>query len=455
MMRPKSSGFVVKNGSKRVKGCSAMDSRFRDIVDQLDGRGVMPKTQPALLPTRRALDALEILSWPFFKNFDPQKVIIVAGTNGKGSVCATLETLLLAAGENVGLYTSPHLMDITERIRVGGRDINQTLFCDAFEAVEEVVGHLKLTHFEMITVMALWVFASGRATKLVDRIILEVGLGGLWDATNAIPHGACVITSLGFDHQSFLGNTIEEIASNKFAVIPHEKDLGQRALVVHSKLPSETEALALKVRTETNSDWIEAKRGSLRVSEGPRYEISTPWGAAEIALAGRRGLENTMTALTMFEALGFEPAKFLRSLKSVSWPGRMELIESDPVPIYLSGDHNEQGVQSLIELLPNYSRKHLHILTGIGVDKAFDEMLELLSSVPNSSLYLTQTTFKPRALEDYGKWKTKVRGSWSNPEVALENVRAFAKSGDMILVTGSLYLVGSLRSQLLKTKIRT
>ncbi|MEQ1877566.1 MAG: hypothetical protein ABL958_13055 [Bdellovibrionia bacterium] len=442
MMRLKASAFRLKSGKFQP-----VDSRYKSIVEELEARGVMPKTAPALKPTRHALGVLGITRWPIFEDFKnhPEKIIIVAGTNGKGSVCATLETLLTAAGERVGLYTSPHLIEMTERFRIGGRDIDEALFCDTFEAVEEDVSYMGLTHFEMLTVMAAHIFASGKFTLPVDRIILEVGMGGLWDATNAIPHGACVITKLGIDHRYFLGKTLPEIAANKFAVVPTSTEIGRSALVVHTKLPKEVSALAEEIKKKTASRWIEAETGKLNASPGPKYEISTKWGSAEIALAGERGLENTMTALTMFEQLGYDPAQFLGALKNVRWPGRMELAAETPVPIYLSGDHNEQGAQSLLELLPNYPRKHLHVLAGIGSDKDFEKMLSLFESIPESSLYLTETPFKGRKIGEYGEWTKRAKGAWADPAQAFSEVLARARPGDAVLVTGSLYLVGAIR----------
>ncbi|HEX4925808.1 MAG TPA: hypothetical protein VFV50_17065, partial [Bdellovibrionales bacterium] len=322
---------------------------YEEIIQNLEGRGIMPKTAPALEPTRRALATCGLNEWPFFRDFknDPFKVVIVAGTNGKGSVCATLEALLTAAGERVGLYTSPHLQDTTERIRIGGADVSREHFSDAFFKVSEKLGDVQLTHFEMITVMAVWLFASGETLPPVDRIILEVGLGGLWDATNAVPHGACVITPLGMDHQNFLGPTIVDIAKNKFAVVPQERELGRPALVVHAKLPPETLELARQVQSATRSRWIESKSGQLHVeatASEPRFILDSPWGAARLSLPGPRGASNAMTALTMFEALGFDPSRYLYALTQVRWPGRMEKISEAPCPVYLSGDHNEQGV---------------------------------------------------------------------------------------------------------------
>lgn len=424
---------------------------YEQIIQNLEGRGIMPKTAPALEPTRKALAALGLRDWPFFKDFkrDPYKVVIVAGTNGKGSVCATLEALLLSAGERVGLYTSPHLEDTTERIRIGGHDVSRELFMRAFHAVDEALKGMPLTHFEMITVMAVWLFASGKAMPPVDRILLEVGLGGLWDATNAVPHGACVITPLGLDHQNFLGPTLVDIAKNKFAVVPRETELGRPALVVHAKLPPETVALARQIQSATGSRWVEARSGraiaeTSRAGE-PVYRLESPWGLAQLALAGARGADNSMTALTTFEALGFDPAAHLEALAHVRWPGRMEKAATEPCPVYLSGDHNEQGVRSLLELLPNYKRAHLHILAGIGADKDSESMLKLLANVPASSLYLTETPFKGRALGEYGQWKDRVKGAWPAPEEAIKNVLSRARFEDLVVVTGSLYLVGTVR----------
>ena len=184
---------------------------YHQAVAESEALPIMPDRAPSLEPTRRGLARLGLPAFP------DSRVVIVAGTNGKGSVCACLESLLIAAGQTVGLYTSPHLVETTERFRRNGRDISPDEFTHAYLAVCERTRGLGLTHFELLTLMAYWIFVGANGTPAVDWLILEVGLGGIWDATNAIPHRYWVITSLGYDHQNLLGSTLTEIAANKSA----------------------------------------------------------------------------------------------------------------------------------------------------------------------------------------------------------------------------------------------
>lgn len=413
---------------------------YEAAVKEIEALGMMPERPPSLEPMRKALTRMDA-----GRRIDPERVVIVAGTNGKGSVSATLEALLLSSGARVGLYTSPHLLETTERIRILGRDISRELFVEACQRVREVCSGIELSHFEMLTLMAVWVFFF---RKPVDWAIFEVGLGGRWDATNAVPHSRCVITSLGFDHQNLLGNTIQEIAANKFDIVT------PGAQVIHSPLPEQVLALAEEVRSRTGSTWTPAAPWKLRIepvapgdcSGDPVYLLATPWGEARIALAGARGAQNSATALTAFQILGFDPGRHLRALGQVRWRGRMERVAlpGAPCPVYLSGDHNPQGMDSLLEILPAYPRRKLHLLVGVGRDKDLDGILKGLFELKDARVYLTETPFRGRPLAAYGSWLQRAEGAWKDPGKAIEGVLDRAQPGDRVVVTGSLYLVGEI-----------
>lgn len=419
---------------------------YLEIIRQIENRGIMPEGPPTLEPMTRGLERL----LPHLK-IDPLKTIVVAGTNGKGSVCATLEALFLAAGETTGLYTSPHLEETTERIRINGSDISQELFCHAYQVVETKTKDLRLTHFEILTLIAAWVFYSGEMIPPPKWCIFEVGLGGTWDATNAIPHQNCVVTSLGFDHENLLGNTLPEIAANKFGIVT------PKAIVVHAPLPPEVQPLAAKIQSATQSEWIECVPYQMKVCSKrtlPEFLFQTKWGEAPLALPGLRGAQNSAIAFTLFHRLGFHPKSYLSALKQVKWPGRMEFISipSSPCPVYLSGDHNPSGVQSLLELLPHYPRKHLYVLVGIGKDKNWNDILLKLFSIPDSSIFLTETPFRGCSIQQYGKWLDHAQSVSPDSLESFKKITEIATAEDMILVTGSLYLVGLLRRELTSTK---
>lgn len=415
---------------------------YEEAIEALESRPIMPDRPPSLEQTRRGLEALlKVEPFPI----RPERVVLVAGTNGKGSVAATLESLLISAGQSVGLYTSPHLVRTTERIRMNGAEISKTDFAECYSRVIECTSGLALTHFEVLTLMAVEAFFS---RQRVEWAIFEVGLGGRWDATNAIPHEWAILTPVGMDHQNLLGNTLEEIAANKMGI------LDQAKTVIHSPFAPEVEKASAPWRDKADLRWIEAPIDDyeLEVKKGrlPEFHVQTPWGSSALRLSGKRGAENSILALQAFEALGFSPKENISALSQVNWPGRMQEVhfEDAPCPVLLSGDHNVPGINSLLALLPHYSKKRLHILCGIGVEKDAAEMLTLLEEIPGSELYLTETPFNGLALKNYpAKFLKSVAGADEDPMAMLQKIFTRASEEDLILVTGSLYLVGKILAE--------
>jgi len=411
---------------------------YEQVVQKLESLNIMPKTMPGLEKLKKALTHK---NW--YQNLDPHKIITVAGTNGKGTTCAALETLLISAGQKVGLYTSPHLISTTERIRSNGQNISQENFIKLYLENENLIRTYELTHFESLTLMAADYFFS---QQNLDFAIFEVGLGGAYDATNVFPNGLSIITALGLDHQNILGNTIQEIAANKFGIIK------KNSVVVHHLLPEETQELFHTTLKKTDSRSVAACKWTLKVDQEnllPIWFIDTQYGIAEINIPGARACENIATALTAFEVLGFNPEKHLHALKHIQWQGRMQMISLPDIncPVFLSGDHNPQGVQSLIDLLQYYKWNTLHLIVGIGQDKDAENIFAQLLQLPRHKLYLTVTPFKGRSIRDYSKQIKEHSVSQSDNVIELlKSIRT--EADDMVLVTGSLYLVGEvLKSQ--------
>lgn len=412
------------------------DPRFLDVVRDLESRSIMPKEAPSLERTREALQRLR-LRFPD----DLRRNIIVAGTNGKGSTSKTLESLLLAAGQRTGLYTSPHLVNTRERIRLAGNDVSEWDFVRACTAVESETADLALTHFEMLTLIAAWLFFSSEAGPGVDYAIFEVGLGGTWDATNAIPHATCVICKLGYDHCELLGSTLEEIARNKFGIVTEHAD------VIHLPLDSSLEAMRDEVRLRTASRWIEPPPFSWSVDNRatiPEWSVSTRWGEAALSLPGPRGAENTNLALSVFAELGFQPEHYLHVLPHVQWQARMQRLSYPgfTCPVFLSGDHNVQGVESLLEILRHFRYRKLHLLIGIGEKKELDGMMERFVGVANANYWLTSARFRGRTREQYGAWLADAKGFFAEPADAMARIAVEARADDLVVISGSLYLAG-------------
>lgn len=395
---------------------------FVEVVNYLERLTIMPKTMPGLEKIRAA-----VIEKKWFHQLDPKKIITVAGTNGKGTTCAVLESLLLSAGQKVGLYTSPHLIQTTERIRINGIDISEVQFVQLFLENKNLIEKHQLSHFEALTLMASDHFFQSD----LDYVIFEVGLGGTYDATNVFPNYYSVITKLGLDHQNILGNTLVEVAQNKFGIIK------PNTVVVHHQLP--VEVLSLKSST---SNWIQAKACKSRF-ENNQWFLDSEWGTAELNIPGERTVENAATALTLFEVLGFNVQKNLSSLNKIRWQGRMQKITWPGFycPLYLSGDHNIQGVESLIQILNHYEWNELHLIVGIGQDKSCDEMFALLLNLPRVKIYLTETPFKGRLIDQYPSEVLKIAVQ-KNPDCIEILNSIHPNKNDLVVVTGSLYLVG-------------
>ena len=392
---------------------------------------------PGLEKIKRAL-----VKTPWYQNLDPQKIIVVAGTNGKGSTCAMLESLLLEADQRVGFYSSPHLISTTERIRFNGAAITEDNFVQVFHECEELIKNCELSHFEALTLMAGQFYFSDNWKLQLDYVIFEVGLGGTYDATNAFPHAYSVITTLGLDHTNILGNTLAEVAQNKFGIVQAGNT------VIHQPLHPSLKHLKEDVEEETNSQWYEVPEATysvIRHSREPEYRIKTMWGQANLALPGERAAQNAMAALYTFEKLGFSPILYMHALADTNWPGRMQKTFWPHIaaPVYLSGDHNPDGIKSLLNILNDFSWNNLHIIVGIGIDKNADDMLAELVQLKNCHLHLTVTPFKGRKLSEYPeKYLAIAKSKNENPIEILNSLKDQTTKEDMILITGSLYLVG-------------
>lgn len=418
-------------------------SEFREILDRIERERDMPSRTESFARFRAAFREAGY-------SYDRSRVILVAGTNGKGSVAKGLEVLLASTGYKVGLFTSPHLIRTTERVRSDGTDLTEAEFVRAFRFIEPLVVKHSLSHFETLTLLAAEVFFCGRVRPVADWTILEVGVGGLFDPTNAVDHATTVIAKLGCDHRELLGGTLSSIAAHKLGAVPLD------GLVVHMPFPAEVVAEVELARQSKGGRWVESRAfGLCRDLSGPepKYSLETRWGEVHTDLPGPRAAENLALAVHTFESLGFDPSAHVGALSNVAWPGRMETfrLAGLPCPVHLSGDHNVQGVESLLAFLPDYPRSRLHWLIGIGERKDRDAMLTLFSSVANSELNLTCVPFRGTSLDAYGSWLNRAVDHDENPLSCFQRILSRANASDRIVVSGSLYLVGAIRAALSRT----
>lgn len=381
---------------------------------------------------------------------DPQKglrFIHVAGTNGKGSVCACLSSVLEAAGYRVGLNTSPHLERFHERIRVNGAEISDEALGAAVDrvrsAAEDMPEHP--TEFELITAAAFLHFLERRC----DVVVLETGLGGALDASNVIetPELA-VLTAMGVDHAAILGPTLGDIAAAKAGII---KPGG--TVISRGGCP-EADEVFRRICRERGAQLTELDLSRLtirRLDLGGAVFDFAPWEKLTLPLAGTYQPQNAALALTALETLRAKgwrlPDEALRrGLAAVRWPGRFEVLCRDPV-FLLDGAHNAHGMraaaQSLRALFPE---RRLTFLLGILADKDAGEMLDLLAPLAKRVLVLRPDS--PRAMDPAALCALLAqRGVEARPCAGPEEgVALAAEESGPVCALGSLYLCGEIRS---------
>lgn len=398
---------------------------------------------------------------------DPQRSYLkvqVAGTNGKGSVCAFLDSICRAAGLRTGLFTSPHLISITERIRIDGEDISEDDFARLATQVRECIDDLlaagqmehRPTYFEHVTAMALLAFGETN----VDIAILETGLGGRYDAVTAAAAEIAAITRIGLDHQEYLGETIEEIAAEKAAIIDTAQDVvvGRQSAAAMDVLREKCRTLELEpVTGEGEFDWI------LKPGEKPglaKLETSLIiYPEFELGLKGRHQIENAQTAVSVSQVLKysgssripfdeFDNAVFA-GLQSARHPGRLEYAGK----FLLDGAHNAGGMQALAAYLDEFEPRPITLIFGAMRDKEVAEMAEIIfPRVRQIILTRPQNTraMSPAAIASATGYREPILTE-STAE-AVERAMKVVVPDEIILVAGSLYLVGEvkgiLRSQI-------
>jgi dihydrofolate synthase/folylpolyglutamate synthase len=366
------------------------------------------------------------------------RVVHVAGTNGKGSTCAMIDAGLRAAGFRTGLFTSPHLIEPTERIQIDGIPVSTVDFERAFNIVHETAEKLDLdchpTYFETVTAMAFWLFRE----KKMEMAVIEVGLGGRLDSTNVVQPVLTVITPIDFDHEAYLGHTIEAIASEKAGILKP----GMPAVFARQRSEAarvlEVRAAELRVPV-TRFEEFEIR--DLHVdARGSRFSgIVCP-------LAGEHQVENAVTAALALRLLGVSPD----GIKEARWPGRIEHVSPNP-DIILDGAHNPAGARALARYLERFYRgRRIWLVYGAMRDKAIDEVAGILFPVASELVLTAPDT--PRALRPEALAEFAGRGHIEPiVESAIAYARAHAAEEDVIVITGSLFVVGEARRLFLTT----
>ena len=392
------------------------------------------------------------------------KIIHVAGTNGKGSVCAYLQSILRTAGFHVGMFISPHLETMRERILYDGEMIPQESFVKAFELVREESDRQKEKHpsfFEFLFLMGMCYFKE----KEPDYIILETGLGGRLDATNCIAKPKlCVITEIGFDHMQYLGNTLVEIAGEKAGIIKPgttviylDKREETSRVIEQTAAMLETTAIAVK-KSQIGRPVMRKKSIDFSFSNGYyRYDnlILRTTAAyqtenASVALVAARSLKE--------ERIDDEAVR--KGLYDAFWPGRMEEI----LPrVFLDGAHNEDGIEAFLTSVSaaNTEREKAAgkrlLLFGVVADKQYDKMIgriaasQLFSHIAVTVLASDRSASIDKLKVAWAQYKTADCSFHESAEEAFHYIQSIQKEADTIYIAGSLYLVGQIKTLVRRT----
>lgn len=380
------------------------------------------------------------------------RFVHVAGTNGKGSTCAMIESGLRASGLRTGLFTSPHLVEPTERIRINGEPVSPEQFAAVFERVHQTAERMQAegaldahpSYFETVTAMAFLTFAD----QDVDIAVIEVGLGGRLDATNVITPELTVITPVDFDHQEFLGDTLEEIAGEKAGILKP----GVPAVFAPQRpeaagvLMSRASELGVPVtdvsRIGAEFPHVTARGCSLGV-RGVRIDCP---------LAGMHQMRNARTAVVALQELGVPAEAIQKGIAGTVWPGRLEMVSEQPA-ILLDGAHNPAGVEALCaHLRVFYNMQRIWLVFGMMGDKPADQMLGPLAKLAHEVILTRPNSPRSREPEDLHKVVRRHARAELIPDVAaaLTYAQHRASPEDLILITGSLYLVGEARALLVQ-----
>ena len=406
----------------------------------------------------RTYRILELLDNPHKK----LKLIHIAGTNGKGSITAMVTELLIGKGYKVGMYTSPFLEEFEERIQINGVNIPKSILGELMdelkEAVDKVVleGYNHPTEFEIITCLMLLYFKN----EGVDYGVIEVGLGGRLDSTNVITPILTIIASISLDHTNLLGNTIGEIATEKAGIIKQNVPV-----VIYPQI--EEAFNVIKERADKLNAPLYTLEGSfgnlLEVVSTEKYyqkisiSLEEEMFTVNLPLLGEHQINNLLVALKAFkviciiENISFDIDEIKASLLKVKWKGRLEVMNMKPL-IVIDGAHNIQGITALNQNIKKYFKfNNLYLLLGILADKEIEKMVRIITPKAKKVFALTPHNDRAKLAEELKKVVLKYNSNCIAVEDYKEALKIAineAKEDDLILISGSLYMIGDIRKNL-------
>ncbi len=388
---------------------------------------------------QEALSALDI-------NKNIGRVVHVAGTNGKGSTCKILHKLLMDSypSKKVGLYTSPHLIDYKERIRINNDNISQEELLEQGSLIFDKCKNIPLTFFEFTTLLCLLHFQRNKT----DFSIIETGLGGRLDATNILEPELCLISSIALDHAEYLGETLEQIAMEKAGIFKKASTVILQKTNCMDVLRKEAKKANVTkiIEEEINYSYLINKDASFNFSYKKNDLLKINYSDLKINLLGKHQYKNASLALAAMTELGanMNEETIKRSLSSVNWPGRLERIEMDQKIIYLDVSHNPEGISATIDYIQNvHANKKIYTACGFMRDKEYKKMIAMLCKISQKVL-LMPTKAGDRAIKpkDYlNIIDTDCNNAYicKDYEEAVSIALNETTSGAVILFTGSLF----------------
>lgn len=372
------------------------------------------------------------------------KCIHIAGTNGKGSTSALLESILRTAGYKTGLFTSPHLVEVNERIRVNGVYISDTELTKYITSIKKEVKKKECTYFETLSAIAFKYFYDCK----VDFAIIEVGLGGRFDATNVVDPLLSVITEIDFDHEQYLGTDISSIAREKAGIIKKNRPClvqteKEDALVEFEKVAQEKKADFFTLSKICNIDY---KVAGVKYSKFSLTIFQKKYNDLLLKLPGKVQIKNAALAVCAAKLLnnsGFLVSEnaIIQGLKNATWPGRLQIIQDSPT-ILVDVAHNLASIKNLLDYIESFfSDKKIIFVLGLLVDKKRHEIVKLISSNAKSVFAVTPVSSRALPAQELAEDFQKL----SVPAQILTNfsqILDLANSDDLICITGSHYVVG-------------
>lgn len=378
------------------------------------------------------------------------KTIHIAGTNGKGSTAHALASIFQSAGYKTGLYTSPHIVDFRERIKINGQLCSEQFVIETIDLLKPMIAEIQPSFFEITVAMAFYYFAKQK----VDLAIIETGLGGRLDSTNIIQPMLSIITNISYDHQAILGNTLSEIANEKAGIIKYKTPT-----IIGRNQPEIRSVFEAKANYENAplffaDELVQVDKYELRdilleinfkIKDTAEKEIiSTDLNAIYQIENIKTVLASMLVYNQFYEAIPFEKIKtgLLNVQQQTNFGGRWQVISSEP-KIVVDVGHNEDGIVKIIEQLKLEKYQHLHLIYSAVKDKDVDKIIRLLPT--NATFYLTEAKLERKMpveiLQEKSNGYNLQNKGYKNATLALQAAKQNASKLDLILVVGSFFIL--------------